>query len=205
MIHQLSFLPDAPPAAIGTVPPSAANGVPDRPRGTDPIFVQPLGPIEHDLPDPIAPVERSPGSGDSPPVIHPATAPTVSPLPEGAAPSPPAPSPVSHPLPHGTLVVSPGAHFNYRIIGPCCRLFDREELPWPCCRLQWRGKEPSWRRIGRRFVPDMSVKNAPSYNVMILEAGQGNEPVVMTFYHEKLPPAVQAWWYARRCPGADRA
>lgn len=113
--------------------------------------------------------------------------------------------PGQHPLPHGTLVISPGAHFNYRIVGPCCRLFDREELPWPCCRLQWRGKEPSWRRIGRRFVPDLAVKNSPSYGVVILEAGQSSEPVVMTFYHEKLSPAVQAWWYSRHGNEADRA
>jgi len=42
---------------------------------------------------------------------------------------------------------SPGGQFSFRVLGPCCRLFDREELPWPCCRLAWRSKEPSWRRI----------------------------------------------------------
>jgi hypothetical protein len=36
------------------------------------------------------------------------------------------------------------------------RLFDREELPWPCCRIAWRSKEPSWRRVGRRFVADVA-------------------------------------------------
>ncbi|WP_017710833.1 hypothetical protein [Prochlorothrix hollandica] len=123
-------------------------------------------------------------------------APDIAPSPSLEDPSQPPPH--RHPLAWGTLVPSPGAHFNYRIIGPCCRLFDREELPWPCCRLQWRGKEPSWRRIGRRLVPDLSVKQSPSYAVQILEASGGGEPVVMTFYQEKLPRDLQTWWYARR-------
>ncbi|MEM8602524.1 MAG: hypothetical protein AAGF24_01640 [Cyanobacteria bacterium P01_H01_bin.121] len=103
-----------------------------------------------------------------------------------------------HPLASDMIVASLGAHFSYKIIGPCCRLFDREELPWPCCRLQWRGKEPSWRRIGPRFVPDMSVKNAPSYAVEIVEPGYVGEPVVMTMYASKLSTELKRWWYARR-------
>lgn len=103
-----------------------------------------------------------------------------------------------HPLPTGAIVSSFGAHFSYKIIGPCCRLFDREELPWPCCRLQWRGKEPSWRRIGTRLIPDMAVKNSPSYAVEILEPGYASEPTVMTMYAVKLPPAIKNWWYSKR-------
>ena len=57
----------------------------------------------------------------------------------------------------GSIHTSPGGQYSFRVIGPCCRLFDREELPWPCCRLAWRSKEPSWRRVGRRFVADLAA------------------------------------------------
>lgn len=102
-----------------------------------------------------------------------------------------------HPFPPGTLFSSPGGHFTYRVIGACCRLFDREELPWPCCRLQWRGKEPSWRRIGRRFVLDTASRRSPSYNVEILELGHYRETIVMTLYAVRLSPAIQTWWYKK--------
>jgi hypothetical protein len=103
-----------------------------------------------------------------------------------------------HPLAFGTIVSSPGSHFTYLVLGPCCRLFDREELPWPCCRLQWRGKEPSWRRIGRRFVPDVAVKNFPSYAVEVLEPGYTGAPFVLTFYSARFSPELKEWWYSRR-------
>jgi hypothetical protein len=115
-------------------------------------------------------------------------------IPDDAPPQPEA----GHPLPSGTVFSSLGGHFTYRIVGPCCRLFDRETLPWPCCRLQWRGKEPSWRRIGRRFTPDLASRNAPSYAVEILEPGYRGEPLVMTFYSIKLTPEARSWWYSRR-------
>ncbi len=99
-----------------------------------------------------------------------------------------------HPLQAGQTFSSLGGHFTYRVIGPCCRLFDREELPWPCCRLEWRGKEPSWRRIGRRFIADLASRNAPSYCVEIL--GQPGETLVITLYWVKLPPSSKAWWYS---------
>ena len=105
----------------------------------------------------------------------------------------------SHPLESGQIIASPGCHFNYRIIGPCCRLFDREQLPWPCCRLQWRGKEPSWRRIGRRFTIDLSTKTHPSYSVEIV--GQGSlEPIVITLYSVTLPKAGRDWWHSEVKP-----
>jgi hypothetical protein len=101
----------------------------------------------------------------------------------------------SHPLQPGQIIASPGCHFSYRILGPCCRLFDREQLPWPCCRLQWRGKEPSWRRIGRRFTVDLSTKTHPSYSVEII--GQGSlEPIVITLYSITLPKVVKEWWHS---------
>lgn len=104
----------------------------------------------------------------------------------------------THPLPSGQLFSSPGGHFTYRVIGPCCRLFDREELPWPCCRLQWRGKEPSWRRVGRQFVVDLSTKNYPSYSVEIVGQEHTAEPLILTLYPHKLPPQVKDWWHTRK-------
>lgn len=104
----------------------------------------------------------------------------------------------AHPLQHGQLFVSQGGHFTYRVIGPCCRLFDREELPWPCCRLQWRGKEPSWRRIGRRLVPDMATKNSPSYCVEVVGQEYSGRSMVVTLYSIKLPQPVREWWYSKR-------
>ena len=104
---------------------------------------------------------------------------------------------MSHPLQHEQVFFSPGCHFSYRVIGPCCRLFDREQLPYPCCRLQWRGKEPSWRRIGKRFIVDLSTKKHPSYSVEIL--GQGLlEPIVLTLYAVNLPEETKSWWHSDR-------
>jgi hypothetical protein len=103
-----------------------------------------------------------------------------------------------HPLPFGQVFCSPGGHFNYRVIGPCCRLFDREQLPWPCCRIDWRGKEPSWRRIGRRFIADISTKHSPSYWVEILELKGLQQPFVITLYWVKLLPTMQQWWYCEK-------
>jgi hypothetical protein len=103
----------------------------------------------------------------------------------------------THPLQTGDVFYSRGGHFTYRVIGACCRLFDRDELPWPCCRLEWRGKEPSWRRIGRRFTPDLASRNSPSYCVEILDRDAG-EPFVLTLYWVKLDQAVKSWWYVRR-------
>jgi hypothetical protein len=109
-------------------------------------------------------------------------------------------------LEHGQILSSPGGHFNYRVMGPCCRLFDREQLPYPCCRLQWRGKEPSWRRIGRRLVLDMATRGHPTYSVEILEQGgdrrfasqESPEPLFLTLYWIKLPQPLNEWWYSDR-------
>jgi len=102
---------------------------------------------------------------------------------------------LEHPLQAGFVFYSPGYHVCYRVIGPCCRLFDREQLPWPCCRLSWRGKEPSWRRVGRRFVLDIGTKNFPSYCVEILELSAAASPLVKTLYWVTLPQHVRDWWY----------
>jgi hypothetical protein len=104
-------------------------------------------------------------------------------------------------LTYGDRFSSPGGHFSYRVIGACCRLFDREQLPWPCCRLQWHSKEPSWRRIGRRFVVDFATRGHPSYSVEILDQrpdspAASSEPLVVTLYWLNLPQPLKDWWYA---------
>ncbi|NEQ97138.1 MAG: hypothetical protein F6K30_10495 [Cyanothece sp. SIO2G6] len=100
----------------------------------------------------------------------------------------------------GAILLSPGGHFTYRVIGACCRLFDRSELPWPCCRIQWRSKEPSWRRIGKRFVPDLATKSFASYAVEILDHDASPAPVIVTLYWMPLSPQVRSWWYRRYVP-----
>ncbi len=90
----------------------------------------------------------------------------------------------------GELITSPGGSYNYQIIGPCCRLYDRETLPWPSCSIGWRGKQPSWRRIGARFVADMGCKRCPSYAVQ-----HGETILVISLYWIPLPKAIQRWWF----------
>jgi len=105
---------------------------------------------------------------------------------------------LEHPWPAGHIFYSPGAHFSYRVIGPCCRLFDREQLPWPCCRIQWRSKEPSWRRIGKRFITDMATKTHPSYCVELLGQGHHRDIFVLTLYLVKLSQSTREWWYSNK-------
>jgi hypothetical protein len=114
--------------------------------------------------------------------------------------SPPPFSAIEHPWPTGHLFQSPGAHLTYRVIGPCCRLFDREQLPWPCCRIQWRGKEPSWRRIGKRLVPDLATRKAPSYCVEIVGQGYHTQSFVTTLYTAEFDIATRNWWYTKSAP-----
>ncbi|HEY9761694.1 MAG TPA: hypothetical protein V6D07_04165 [Trichocoleus sp.] len=116
---------------------------------------------------------------------------------------PPLPQESEHPWPSGYLFQSPGAHLTYRVIGPCCRLFDREELPWPCCRIQWHGKEPSWRRVGKRFVPDLATRRYPSYSVEIVGQGYRADPFVTTLFTVSLKTATQNWWHTRRLTEKD--
>lgn len=100
----------------------------------------------------------------------------------------------------GGLYDSPGGSFSYRIEGPCCRLFDREELPWPCCRLSWRGKEPSWRRVGPRLVPDMAARRSPSWAVTGCDRYGTCWESVVTDYTARLRPEVARWWYSKTPP-----
>jgi hypothetical protein len=105
----------------------------------------------------------------------------------------------------GSEHASPGGHYSYRVLGPCCRLFDREELPWPCCRLAWRSKEPSWRRVGRRFVPDLAARRCPSYVVELLQPGARSTRTVITLFPIRLAPALQEWWYSKLPSSMDPA
>lgn len=106
----------------------------------------------------------------------------------------------AHPWPTGYEFLSPGSQFSYRVIGPCCRLFDREQLPWPCCRLQWHGKEPSWRRIGRRFIVDLSTKRYPSYSVELIGYSTPTAPIILTLYTDRLSSSDQEWWHSKKLP-----
>ena len=117
-------------------------------------------------------------------------------MPAGSAPASVRPQ-VDALLDHGSVHTSPGGQYSFRVIGPCCRLFDREELPWPCCRLAWRSKEPSWRRVGRRFVPDLAARRCPSYAVELLQPGSRSTATVLTLFSSRFSPALQEWWYSR--------
>ena len=97
----------------------------------------------------------------------------------------------------GTIHTSPGGQYSFRVLGPCCRLFDRDELPWPCCRLAWRSKEPSWRRVGRRFVPDLAARRCPSYAVELLQPGSRPTVTVLTLFSQRFNRELQEWWYSR--------
>lgn len=101
---------------------------------------------------------------------------------------------MTHPLNSGKLIRSFGGSFVYEIIGPCCRLYDKEELPWPSCSLTWRGKQPSWNRIGPRFVPDMAANRCPSYSVKGYDHFGNTWQDVISLYDTKLIPSEKKWW-----------
>jgi hypothetical protein len=108
-------------------------------------------------------------------------------------------------LAHGSEHTSPGGQYTFRVLGPCCRLFDREELPWPCCRLAWRSKEPSWRRIGRRFVADLAARRCPSYAVELLQPGTRATRTVITLFPQRISADLQEWWYSKQQASMDPA
>lgn len=103
----------------------------------------------------------------------------------------------------GDMLQSPGGAFSYEVTGPCCRLYDREQLPWPCCRLSWRGKEPSWKRVGSRLVADMAVRRYPSYSVTGRDRYGCMWQSVVTDFSTLLPRDLARWWYARRPPSGS--
>lgn len=97
--------------------------------------------------------------------------------------------------PTGKKIRSPGGSFVYEIQGPVCILYDREQLPWPCCSLQWRGKQPSWNRQGKRFVADMAASRCPSYSVIGTDAAGVTWTQVLTIFYHRLSRQEKAWWY----------
>lgn len=97
--------------------------------------------------------------------------------------------------PHGKRIRSPGGSFLYEVQGPVCRLYDREQLPWPSCSLQWRGKQPSWRRIGRRFIADIAARRCPSYSVKGIDSTGNRWEQVLTLYQHRLSTEEKEWWY----------
>ena len=99
---------------------------------------------------------------------------------------------------YGKKIRSPGGSFVYEVQGPVCRLYDREELPWPCCSLQWRGKQPSWRRVGPRFTADIAARRCPSYAVHACDPTGHTWQEVITLYHHRLTPEERRWWYSPR-------
>jgi hypothetical protein len=101
---------------------------------------------------------------------------------------------LSHPLPAGTIIVSPLSTYHYTIIAPVCCLFDREVLEWPYCWIQWRCKGAYWNRVGKRFVLDRAGKFKPSYAV---KDQYGNDKV-LTMYWIDLPTETWRWWNANR-------
>lgn len=100
----------------------------------------------------------------------------------------------------GDVMDSAGGSFAYRVEGACCRLYDREELPWPCCRLSWKGKEPSWRRVGPRFVGDISVRRFASYAVTGSDRHGARWRSVVTDFSAPLSAEMRRWWYAKTPP-----
>lgn len=100
---------------------------------------------------------------------------------------------------HGDIFQSPGSSFTYRVIGPVCRLWDREEMLYPHCSLQWRGKSPSWNRQGKRFVADLATKRSPSYSVELI-GGPSPIPMIVTLYWKPLSEADREWWFSHPTP-----
>jgi len=86
----------------------------------------------------------------------------------------------------------------YTVLGPVCRLYDREELPWPSCSVAWRGKQPSWNRVGVRFVSDLAAARCPSYAVECVDQSGCRWTQVVTLYHHRLDPEIKQWWVSRQ-------
>lgn len=97
----------------------------------------------------------------------------------------------------GKKLRSPGGSFLYTVQGPCCMLYDREELPWPSCSLQWRGKQPSWNRIGPRFVADISTCRFPSYSVKGYDNWGHEWEQTLTLYQERMSTSLKKAWYSK--------
>tara|TARA_B100001173_G_scaffold307745_2_gene316819 strand:+ start:819 stop:1163 length:345 start_codon:yes stop_codon:yes gene_type:complete len=98
-------------------------------------------------------------------------------------------------LENGKKIRSYGGNFIYEIVGPVCVLYDREELPWPSCSLQWKGKQPSWNRNGKRFVPDIAASRCGAYAVFAQDLWGATWTQVLVFYDQRLSKREKRFWY----------
>lgn len=102
----------------------------------------------------------------------------------------------------GDKFFSPGGSFEYEVIGAVCLLYDRDQLPYPSCSLNWKGKQPSWRRdennvgIGRRFVNDFASKNKEVYAVNLLHHNNLYQHYFVFTYWE-MSHELRKWWYGK--------
>jgi hypothetical protein len=94
----------------------------------------------------------------------------------------------------GDRFKSPGCGNEFEVIGACCQLFDRENLPYPSCNIQWKGKQPSWRRVGKRFIPDISSKNQECYSVRLLDYENFQNHRVWVFTYWRISEELKLWW-----------
>jgi hypothetical protein len=99
-------------------------------------------------------------------------------------------------LVNGDTFRSPGCGFEYKVIGAVCVLYDREKLPYPCCSLQWKGKEPSWNRIGKRFIPDVAYNNCATYAVTLFDY-LNIQQIIYSFPYKKLNKEESQWWVTK--------
>ena len=104
---------------------------------------------------------------------------------------------------HGKYVRSPGGSFVYQVKGPVCVLYDREELPWPSCSLAWKGKQPSWNRQGKRFVPDLAASRCHAYHVRGTDLWGVEWEQVLVMYDRRLSKSEKEWWYWRYKPNQN--
>ena len=93
----------------------------------------------------------------------------------------------------GDRFYSPGGNYEYEVIGAVCPLFDRELLPYPCCNLGWRGKQPSWNRRGRRLIPDIATKKCENYSVKLLYF-VNRSPIIWSFTYLNMGENLVKWW-----------
>jgi len=98
----------------------------------------------------------------------------------------------------GKWLKSPGGSFAYRVIGPICRLYDRQELPWPSCNLGWHSKQPSWNRVGKRFIADIAASRHPSYAVEAVDLWGNTWKQVITLYQVNFSKQEQEWWITKK-------
>ena len=66
--------------------------------------------------------------------------------------------------------------------------------------MQLKGKQPSWNRIGRRFVGDIAVKRFPSYSVIGIDKSGHTWEQVVTDYTYLNSSAMRKWWYSNTPP-----